>query len=77
MKKAAPPSILVAVVFLALEMTAQAQQPTKIPRIGYLSSSSAAATSFRTEPFRRGLRELGYVNGKNIRFFRSRSVSIA
>ena len=36
MKKAAVPSILVVVVLLALGVTAEAQQPTKIPRIGYL-----------------------------------------
>jgi putative ABC transport system substrate-binding protein len=66
MKRAAVPSILVAVMLLAVGVRAEAQQPTKIPRIGYLSSASAAATSFRTEPFRRGLRERGYVEGKNI-----------
>src|SRR5215468_4733833 len=43
-----------------------AQQAAKIPRIGYLSSVSASAASFRTEPLRRGLRELGYGEGKNI-----------
>jgi putative tryptophan/tyrosine transport system substrate-binding protein len=43
-----------------------AQQPGKIPRIGYLSSASATSASFRTEPFRRGLRDLGYVEGTNI-----------
>jgi ABC-type uncharacterized transport system substrate-binding protein len=45
---------------------AQAQQPTKIPRIGYLNASSASSASSRVEAFRRGLRELGYVEGKNI-----------
>ena len=43
-----------------------AQQPTKIPRIGYLNASSASSASSRIEAFRRGLRELGYVEGKNI-----------
>ena len=42
MKKAAVPSILVAVVLLALGVTADAQQPKKIPRIGYLSAGDAA-----------------------------------
>ena len=37
MKKAAVPSILVAVVLLALGVTAEAQQPKKVPRIGYLT----------------------------------------
>jgi putative ABC transport system substrate-binding protein len=45
---------------------AEAQQPTKIPRIGYLSGVAPSAISDRTEAFRHGLRELGYVDGKNI-----------
>ena len=39
MKKAAVPSILIAVVLLALEVIAEAQQPKKVPRIGYQSVS--------------------------------------
>ena len=39
MKRAAVPSILIAVVLLALGVTAEAQQPTKVPRIGYLSNT--------------------------------------
>ena len=45
---------------------AQAQQPTKIPRIGFLTAASPSAISARIEAFRQGLRELGYVEGKNI-----------
>jgi putative ABC transport system substrate-binding protein len=45
---------------------AQAQQPTKIPRIGYLTATSLSVNSARIEAFRQGLRELGYVEGKNI-----------
>ena len=45
---------------------AQAQQPTKIPRIGYLSLGSSITATTRYEAFRQGLRELGYVEGKNI-----------
>ena len=41
-------------------------QPAKVPVIGYLSSGSASNTAFRTDPFRRGLRDLGYIEGKNI-----------
>ena len=44
----------------------EAQQPKKIPRIGYLTGSSPSARSARIEAFRQGLRELGYVEGKNI-----------
>ena len=42
MKKAAVPSILVVVVLLALGVIAEAQQPKKVPRIGYLSSGDPA-----------------------------------
>ena len=45
----------------------RAQQPVKnLPRIGYLSASSLAAIASRTEAFRDGLKDLGYVDGKNI-----------
>jgi putative ABC transport system substrate-binding protein len=43
-----------------------AQQPAKIPVIGHLGASSAAAETARKEAFRQGLRELGYIEGKNI-----------
>jgi putative tryptophan/tyrosine transport system substrate-binding protein len=65
MKKAAVPSILVVVVLLAVAVIAEAQQPGKIPRIGYLTNVSQFADSARYEAFRQGLRELGYVGGKN------------
>jgi putative tryptophan/tyrosine transport system substrate-binding protein len=68
MKKAAVPSILVAVVMLAVAVLAQAQQPMKIPRIGYLSAFDAASESSRAEGVRVALRELGYIEGKNIAF---------
>jgi len=51
---------------LALCSTAQAQQPEKIPRVGFLAQVSSSAISARLEAFRQGLRELGYVEGKNI-----------
>src|SRR6266478_5353061 len=66
MKRAAVPSILVAVVLLALGVIAEAQQPTKIPRIGYLGFGSPSTIPTRIEAFRQGLRELGYMEGKNI-----------
>jgi hypothetical protein len=46
--------------------SAEAQQPRKIPRIGYLGAVSPSANAVRIEAFRQGLRELGYVDGKNI-----------
>ena len=47
---------------------AEAQQPKKIPRIGYLSSSDQATESTRAQGIRLALRELGYIDGKNIAF---------
>ena len=53
-------------MLFALSASAEAQQPTKIPRIGYLAGASLSANAARIEAFRQGLRELGYVEGKNI-----------
>ena len=66
MKRAVVPSIFVAAVLLAVAVIAEAQQPPKISRIGILIGSSASNYSARVEAFRRRLRELGYVEGKNI-----------
>ena len=66
MNKAGLSSILVAVALVAVGAIAEAQQPTKIPRIGYLAGASRSANSARREAFRQGLRELGYLEGKNI-----------
>jgi putative ABC transport system substrate-binding protein len=53
-------------MLLVLCMAAEAQQVTNIPRIGYLNAVSPSAVSDRVEALRQGLRELGYVEGKNI-----------
>jgi ABC-type uncharacterized transport system substrate-binding protein len=45
---------------------ANAQQPTKVPRIGFLVPGSSVGYSVRIEAFRQGMRELGYVEGENI-----------
>jgi len=55
--------ILVSALAVAL---AEAQQPTKIPRIGFLGNSTPALEENLVGPFREGLRDLGYVEGKNI-----------
>ena len=68
MKRAAVPSILVVVVLFAVAVIAEAQQPKKIPRIGYLSNTDPATESTRSEAFRAGLRALGYVEGQNVAF---------
>jgi putative ABC transport system substrate-binding protein len=66
MRKAAVLSILFVVVLLAVAVIAEAQQPKKIPRIGLLVPSSASSRSPRRDAFLQGLRDLGYVDGKNI-----------
>ena len=53
-------------LFFALCSSAEAQQPGKIPRIGYLTGASLPSQSGNAEAFQQGLRELGYVEGKNI-----------
>ena len=55
-----------ALFFLTTAPLAQAQQPKKIPRIGYLSGFSLSSNPARLDAFRQGLRELGYMEGKNI-----------
>jgi putative tryptophan/tyrosine transport system substrate-binding protein len=53
-------------MLFALGFSAEAQQPAKVYRIGMLVSGSVASHSRRIDAFRQGLRELGYVEGKNI-----------
>ncbi|MGZ8497434.1 MAG: ABC transporter substrate-binding protein [Candidatus Binatia bacterium] len=53
-------------LLLALGFPVEAQQAGKIPRIGYLNATSASTSPARVEAFRQGLRELGYLEGKNI-----------
>jgi putative ABC transport system substrate-binding protein len=53
-------------LLLTLSFPAQAQQPTKIPRIGYLSAATPARESARSEAIRLALRDLGYIEGQNI-----------
>ena len=56
---------LCAMLFV-LSYSAAAQQPAKVYRIGYLSGTALSGTSARVEAFKHGLRDLGYVEGKNI-----------
>ena len=58
---------LLTTILLATSSSAQAQQPAaKIPRIGFQLDAPVSATTARIEAFRQGLRELGYIEGKNI-----------
>ena len=59
---------ILAVVILAFVHLAEAQQPKKVPRIGYLTSSDPATESTRSEGIRQALHDLGYVEGQNIAF---------
>jgi putative ABC transport system substrate-binding protein len=52
-------------IIFALCLPAEAQQP-KVPRIGFLFGASPSANAGRIEAFRQGLRELGYIEGKNV-----------
>ena len=60
------PSWLLTGILLATVSSAAAQQPKKVPRIGYLSSLSSSSESTRAEAIRLALRELGYIEGQNI-----------
>jgi putative tryptophan/tyrosine transport system substrate-binding protein len=66
MKKAAVPSILVLAMLLVVGVIAHAQQPKRVPRIGYLSGRDAATESAHAEAIRQALRERGYIEGQNI-----------
>jgi putative ABC transport system substrate-binding protein len=81
MKMAAVPSILFVLVLFAVAVIAEAQQPKKIARIGYLLASTPAAAAHNVEAFRQGMRELGYVEGKafvlELRYGEARAERIA
>src|SRR5262245_23334693 len=65
MKKKITVLTLCALLF-ALCLSAEAQQPKKVSRIGYLSNTDPATESTRLDAIRGALRELGYVEGQNI-----------
>jgi putative tryptophan/tyrosine transport system substrate-binding protein len=66
MKKASVLSILFVVLLLAVAVIADAQQPNKVPRIGYLTPLNPATESTRSEAIRLALRERGYIEGQSI-----------
>jgi ABC-type uncharacterized transport system substrate-binding protein len=66
MKQVGWSSILVAAMLLAVGVIADAQQPKKVSRIGYLSSLSSSSESIRSDAIRLALRERGYIEGQNI-----------
>jgi ABC-type uncharacterized transport system substrate-binding protein len=81
MNKAGWLSIVTAAVLLAFAVLAEAQQPAKVPRRGYLSRTGDSKNPGpQVEGFRQGLRDLGYIEGKNIlveyRYIEGKSDSI-
>src|SRR5678816_4017272 len=63
MRKAGVVSVL---LVLLLAVIAEAQQTGRVPRIGFLAAATTSAVAARIEVFRHGLRELGYIEGKNV-----------
>ena len=57
---------LLVVSVLSVGVLADAQQPKKVPRLGYLSAFDAATDSARYDAIRLALRERGYIEGQNI-----------
>jgi ABC-type uncharacterized transport system substrate-binding protein len=53
-------------MLFALSLPAEAQQPKKVPQIGFLASGSPSSNVPSRKAFQQGLRELGYVEGENI-----------
>jgi putative ABC transport system substrate-binding protein len=58
--------LLVLLALLTTPGAAEAQQPGKVYRVGFLGNSTAALEGNLVEPFREGLRDLGYIEGRNI-----------
>jgi putative ABC transport system substrate-binding protein len=58
--------VTLTLALLAAPLAVKAQSPSNIPRIGFLTAVPLSVMSARTEAFRQGLREMGYVEGKAI-----------
>src|SRR5712691_4383815 len=59
-------ALALVLALLAAPLAAEAQQPKKVPRIGFLGLGPASGWAGPVEALRAGLRDLGYVEGKNI-----------
>ena len=59
-------SFAVSAMLLALSVTAQAQQPKRVYRIGFLAPGTPGPVAHLVEAFKQGLREHGYVEGQNV-----------
>ena len=60
------PCLALGAMLFALCFPAQAQQPTKVLRIGFLDDSTASNIAGRLETFRQELSKLGWIEGKNV-----------
>jgi len=58
--------LLLLIAMVVMGAVVHAQQPARIPRIGYLTGAHLTAIAARIEALRRGLRELGYIEEKTI-----------
>src|SRR6266436_1285278 len=58
--------VILAFSLILAPLAAEAQRSGRIPRIGYLSNGNPAKVSTEREAFRRGLRELGWIEGQNV-----------
>ena len=61
-------SMILSILLFVDSVIAEAQQPKKVPRVGYLSAVDRATDLPRAEGIRHALRELGYIEGQNIAF---------
>src|SRR5262249_16641802 len=59
-------TVALCAMLFVLCVSVEAQQPKKVPRIGYLCSTLRSSVLNRVEAFRQSLKELGYIEGKNI-----------
>ena len=66
MRKPGILSILFGVALLAVAVIAEAQQPKKVPRVGFITTGFPVSIAHLLEGFKQGLRERGYVDGQNV-----------
>jgi putative ABC transport system substrate-binding protein len=65
-KKVKVIGVVLCALLFAVRVSAEARQPKKVPRIGFLNASSPVSVAARVDAFRQGLRDHGYMEGKNI-----------
>src|SRR5262249_51632627 len=58
--------VVVGALLFAFCLSAEAQQPKKVPRIGFLTTPLASSQALRLDAFRQGLKDLCYIEGQTI-----------